>query len=590
MSTRLIMRLCFTAFFATLVALRGAQAQDLPAYIQIHAWPDAAEAEAGLQNYAGYLPDVTGFTLSNGLYVAVLGPYPRDEAVNRLQTLRASGQIPGDSYISYRSWYEAEFQAGIGSGTGSGIGSGSQPETAPQPAAQPLPDAGTFGTGFDDETPEQARRSEAQLSRAERDQLQIALGWAGYYNGPVDGAFGQGTRNSMARWQQANGFSATGILTTAQRSALIGQYNALLDDLGLELYSDNEAGIAMELPLGAVQFDRHEAPFAHFTPRDEAALPARVLLISQAGDEGRLAALYEIMQTLAILPEGGARSRRADSFTVEGENAQIVSHAEARLQDGHIKGFILVWPMGDSDRRSRLLGEMQASFTRLPGVLPYNEGIDASQGVDLVAGLRVRKPLFARSGVFVSRDGAVATLADDLASCGQITIAGDHAASVARSDATSGLALLRPTAALAPMRVAEVSSAVPQIGSEIAVAGYSYAGMLGAASVTYGDLADRGGLNGETGVSRLEIATLPGDAGGPVMNASGAVIGLLQAGPDGDRSLPQSVAFATDGASLATFLSGAGISTPASITSGTLPPLTLARQAREMTALVECWE
>ena len=113
----------------------------------------------------------------------------------------------------------------------------------------------------------------------------------------------------------------------------------------------------------------------------------------------------------------------------------------------------------------------------------------------------------------------------------------------------------------------------------------------GAASLTWGRLADVRGLAGESGVSRLELQALPGDAGGPVLDDRGAVVGLLQDSTDATRELPADVAFAVDGATLAAFLSEAGVTVPAAVNrSAILEPVTLARRAREMTALVSCWE
>jgi len=45
------------------------------------------------------------------------------------------------------------------------------------------------------------------------------VGW--FYNAAIDGSFGRGTRNSMAAWQEANGYEINGILTTAQRAELL---------------------------------------------------------------------------------------------------------------------------------------------------------------------------------------------------------------------------------------------------------------------------------------------------------------------------------------------------------------------------------
>ncbi len=92
-----------------------------------------------------------------------------------------------------------------------------------------------------------------------------------------------------------------------------------------------------------------------------------MLLISQPGDQNRLFGLYEILQTLTIIPENGPRERTDDGFTIEGTDGRIVSYTEVSLADNEIKGFTLVWPAGDEERRTRLLETMRASFTRLPG-------------------------------------------------------------------------------------------------------------------------------------------------------------------------------------------------------------------------------
>jgi len=107
------------------------------------------------------------------------------------------------------------------------------------------------------------------LTREGREALQVALKWAGFYDGPIDGAFGRGTRGSMAAWQGANAFEPTGILTTLQRETLLRQYNAVLEGLDLQMVHDETAGIEMMLPLGVVALDRVEPPFVHYEARGD---------------------------------------------------------------------------------------------------------------------------------------------------------------------------------------------------------------------------------------------------------------------------------------------------------------------------------
>ncbi|MGI3163181.1 serine protease [Pseudooceanicola sp. 200-1SW] len=581
------------ALFLSLGALTPlpatAQATDGQVYVQIEAQPSAAEAQRAIAYYEDFLSDVNGFSLGNGYFAVALGPYSRTDAGEVLRVLRAEGRIPRDSYIAFPSWFAEQIYppadgrpAAAPSEPAAGTEAQPEAQAEAQPALPVLPD----------ESPAEARRSEALLTRAERDQLQIALDWAGVYNGAIDGAFGRGTRGAMAAWQQNNGHEATGILTTAQRAELIGQYNAVLDGLGLAMQADTRAGIRMEMPLGALSFDRYQAPFAFYTPTGD--LDAQLILISQEGDQDTLFGLYDILQTLQILPEDGPRERGAQGFTIEGRNANRVTYAEASLEGGAIKGFILAWPAGDEERRTRLLETMRASFERMPGVLPHDAGAGAEQSVDLVSGLEIRKPIKGRSGVYVGADGAVLTLMSALEGCGRVTLGTGREdgtpAELAASDAATGLALLRPVTAQAPMGVAELAALSPRIASEVAVAGYSYEGLLGAPSVTWGTLADVRGLGGEEGLLRLDLAALPGDAGGPVFDRSGALIGLLADPADGARQLPEGVSFAIDAPRLSEMLSAAGLAPRSATDSATLTPEALTRQAEELTVLVQCWE
>ena len=128
------------------------------------------------------------------------------------------------------------------------------------------------------------------------------------------------------------------------------------------------------LPLGLVSFDSYAPPFAKYAAKDGSGV--EVLLISQSGDEATLGGLYEIMQTLEIVPTEGPRSRKNKSFPLTGSDQNIVSHTEARLVDGAVKGWTLIWPQGDEARRQMALEARRASFSPTDVVLPdaYGHG------------------------------------------------------------------------------------------------------------------------------------------------------------------------------------------------------------------------
>ena len=586
-----MLRQVFAVVFIVMSLVRGAWAQEEVVWIQIEARPTLAEAQERARTYAARLPDVNGFVLPSGWYALALGPYTRGDADQVLRVYRSEGTIPNDSFIAFTSSFRQQFWP-----IGANLLSLPQPTTPPEASATPEPEtqpvvtdqAGIPQPPLPDESPNEARASEGQLSLTERETLQVALKWAGFYDGAIDGAFGRGTRAAMSAWQAANNFQPTGVLTTLQRQTLLGQYNAVLSGLDLQTVRDETAGIEMVLPLGAVSFDRIEPPFVHYEASGD--IDARVLLISQEGDRATMFGLYDIMQTLQIVPTEGPRERREDGFVLIGQGGDFVSHTEVTLRNGRIKGFTLVWPAGDEDRRQRLLGEMQKSFTRIDGVLDVIADAPGAQRIDLVAGLEIRKPRLTRSGFYVDDQGIVVTSTDAVAGCGRITLDNDAEASVLGQDLALGIAVLRPDQPLAPMATAAFQTVTPRLQSEVSVAGFSYGGILSAPTLTFGRLADLQGLNGEENLKRLEMEALPGDVGGPVLDASGAVVGMLSAPVLAGRQLPPSVSFSVDAGAIRALLDSLGVASSQSAATSALHPVDLTRQASAMTVLVGCWD
>ncbi|NIZ61479.1 peptidoglycan-binding protein [Sedimentitalea sp. CY04] len=585
-------------FFASLVLSLMALAVTLPVaaqaqqvspdsvWIQVAAHPSLADAKKRAATLSAQLPDVSGFTLGGGWYGVVLGPYSRADAERAIQVYRSQGQIPRDSFIAFgRNLRQQFWPDGV---TPAREAVTTLPATL-EPAEAPAQTAEVVPTPVPaDETPAEARRSERQLSADERKALQIALRAAGFYNSAIDGSFGRGTRASMNDWQAANGYDLTGILTTLQRQALLDEYNAPLISVGMAEMTNADAGISMQIPTKEVAFARYEPPFAHYDSKGDVG--ARVLLISQPGDKRTLFGLYDILQTLEIVPLVGPRERGSDSFTIEGRGNGIVSFTQASLKNGEIKGFTLIWPAGDEDRRARVLTEMQSSFTRIDGVLDPAAGGDAQQSIDLLAGLQIRQPRMSRSGFYVDDKGAVLTTSDVVAECTRITLDHDYTAELVSNDTANGLAVLRPTTPLAPMAVAELSASSPRLQSEVVVSGFSYEGILGAPSLTWGTLADIKSLNGNSGVARLDLAAQTGDAGGPVLDGSGAVLGMLLPHKIGSQQLPKGVNFAANAEAIRVALTDAGLTaSDRSADASTLTKSAMDRLTSGMTVLVSCW-
>lgn len=573
----------------------AAQAQEA-AWLQIEAHRSIAEAEAAARRFAAQRQNVTGFALSTGWYAVALGPYSREDAGLLLNRLKAAGAIPRDSYVTDGGIYRGQFWPpgastpqdplglpGANQAPSAEVEAPSAPAPAPENAA-PTPDP----LRSPDEDVAAARASEAALDRAAKQDLQVALKWAGHYNGAIDGLYGPGTRASMAAWQEEQRYPPTGVLTTAQRQEVIAAYNAILDGMDLQVIQDDAAGIRMAIPTGVVAFDAYEPPFVRFTHTGD--INAQMLLISQEGNEETLTGLYEIMQTLEIVPTEGPRRKDGTSFVLEGVDDTVHSHTEARLEEGKIKGFSLIWPAGDEARRSRVLDEMRKSFIRIGGVLdpaiaPPNE----TQATDLVSGLAVRKPLRTRTGTYLDDQGSVLTSAEAVQDCQEIEMDGGISATLVYSDAD--IAVLRPTAPLSPRAHATFRAGVPRLQSRIALAGFPFDGILPRATMTFGTLEDLRSLDGDTRIDRLTLMRRPSETGGPIFDNAGLVIGMLlpPAAPDG-KQLPSDVAFSLDSGAIAQILESQGISMTKSDQGAYETEERITEEAGKMTVMVRCWE
>ena len=587
---RLFVALFAALFIAPLIA--QAQSSEDVVWIQIEAQPNLATATQRARAYANGLEDVNGFSLGGGWYAIAVGPYRRSDAEQLLRSYLREGLIPRDSYLQFSERFRQQFwpvgvnvlniplMAPVEPAQTAEPDAPAQPEQVAVQPQLPEPPVG--------ETPAQAQRSERELTRQDREALQIALQWAGFYNSTIDGAFGRGTRQSMADWQSANGYEVTGILTTQQRADLLGKYNAVLDGLGLQTVRDARAGIEITMPTKLVSFATYEPPFAQYNATGD--INARVLLISQEGDQDTLFGLYDVMQTLEIVPPEGPRERKSNRFELIGENGRIVSQTQAYLEGGQIKGFTLIWPAGDEDRRRRVFAEMTKSLVRLPGVLDAAAGGGDDQAIDLVAGLQIRLPKISRSGFFIDSNGTIATTIEALQSCSRMTLEDETELDVVVNDTASGIALLKPRSPLAPVEVANFNTVPPRLQSEIAVGGFPYEGVLGAATVTFGALADVRGLQGEENIARLTLAAQAGDAGGPVFDSNGRVLGMLLPRANGAQQLPDDVNFAIESKAIAAVAQAAGITVQSAVSAGALKPQDLREKAKDMTVLVNCWE
>ncbi|HEY0275138.1 MAG TPA: peptidoglycan-binding domain-containing protein, partial [Paenirhodobacter sp.] len=394
-------RLLAGAIMTVMAGLLSGTAWAAPTWIQIEAKPNLPAAADRARDWADSFADIGGFRMRSGWYALALGPFDDSATAQaQLESLRTAGLIPEDSYLADQAGYREQFW----------------PEplsaVAPDTAAEPAPVAATPATAETispaAQTPTDPRAQEARLSRNERMEVQAALQWLGYYSGSIDGAWGPGTRASIAAWQGAQGAPADGVLSSGQRGDLLALIAADRAALGLEQVADTAAGISIDLPMTQVKFDHYDPPFALYQGAD-----VTVLLISRKGDRGALSGLYDTLESLSLMPVTGDRSLNRDGFTLSGADDQRHAYAQASLSGGVIKGFLISYPAAAEPQMSHTLAAMKSSFRPLG-----SDALDPALGPqltigreDLTAGTAPMAARPAQSGFYIDGRGAVLTAA-----------------------------------------------------------------------------------------------------------------------------------------------------------------------------------
>ena len=175
-----------------------------------------------------------------------------------------------------------------------------------------------------------------------------------------------------------------------------------------------------------------------------------------------------------------------------------------------------------------------------------------------------------------------------------VTPEGRRAASIVSSEASIDLALLR----VFGMRGEVASLRNPRkvaLGEVVSVFGYPLTGTLSSSgNFTGGLVSSLQGLRNAAGEIQITAPVQPGNSGGPVMDASGLIVGVVQSKLDAVRAaaltgdMPQNVNFAVALDVLADFLEMNQVPFRSSPRGVNLDTAQIARMAQQFTYRVEC--
>lgn len=200
------------------------------------------------------------------------------------------------------------------------------------------------------------------------------------------------------------------------------------------------------------------------------------------------------------------------------------------------------------------------------------------------------------SGILINGNGDVLTNNHVVSECNKVSVAHDgnrHEAEVVAHERDADLAVV--ASSLKGGRSAEFRSQAPELGENVVVAGFPLKGLLSSGvQVTVGTVSALAGIANDARVLQLTAPVQPGNSGGPALDESGRVIGVIVAKLDAVRfaevtgDIPQNVNFAIKGSVALDLLRSHGIRHAISGAAEPLQTKEVADIAKGFTVAVEC--
>jgi S1-C subfamily serine protease len=164
-------------------------------------------------------------------------------------------------------------------------------------------------------------------------------------------------------------------------------------------------------------------------------------------------------------------------------------------------------------------------------------------------------------------------------------------------DSTNDLALIRAPTAKKPVAAAVVASSVLRVGETVVAVGYPLQGTLSSSgNVTSGTMSATSGPGDDTRLLQMTAPVQPGNSGGPLLDSSGNVVGVVVGKLDALRiarvtgDIPENVGFAIKAAVVRVFLDSSGVPYRTAPSVLKLDAPEIASRAQRFTVALECWK
>lgn len=354
------------------------------------------------------------------------------------------------------------------------------------------------------------------LDEEDRAIVQANLVLLGHYDRLIDLEFGPGTFEALVTYQKKSGLRSTGVLSKTQREKLLNEAAQVYSRLGIEPVEDSDLGLSMLLPLKLLE-GRAEAArgYLYFSSDGEIEVETERLPHGKRDFAARFAELSHPTNGASVTYKnfGGA------DFTVSGRNGERFYYSRY-YDDGLASvGFSVRWTT-----RYRTVGSivsiLLASLSSPLGGPGDQEPSPLGKSAETYS---------SGSGFFFADKGMIATNYHVAAGCKELTVVGHGRATLIRGDEANDIAAVQLESKRSP-RWASIRETPPQLAEGVLLLGYPLADILEPSlNVSTGIVSSEDGPAGVPGWFTTNAGVQPGNSGGPLLDASGNVIGMAVA-------------------------------------------------------------
>ena len=370
------------------------------------------------------------------------------------------------------------------------------PALAQQPAASEALDA--------------ARAAFEALPEADRKAIQDALVWTGDYNGTLDGAFGKRSFDAIRAFETRSRLTADGILTPAERDALLAAAQRQRDAAGFAVIDDRRTGIRIGVPQ-KVLADRSETPDGSlFRARRGGGALTTDFIPATAGTD-----LKDLYADLSAATPGRRityKVLRDSWFVVTGEEGADRFFTRFAATAAGLRGFTVAYPASAAATFDRLTIAITNSFE------PEPEAASATTATAGADGAVSPGPTVSGGNAFTAivLDGGRALTSAAAGACKAPMVGGKPV----KIEASGGAAFVEGAFAAAGTPVAWRRPEGTE--QDVFVLGHAAIGGERRLVATPGVLKMAG-----DGTARLAAPVQPGMAGAPVIDRSGALVAIV---------------------------------------------------------------